>query len=143
MKSLITLSRGTTFQTFFSPENIALAESLGETIWNPNPLHMTPEEVAEQISDCENVVTLWGSARLDEKILDRAPKLKLLTHLGGTVVPFVSEAVWERGIRVISANAYFAESVAEGTLAYMLCALRDIPKANLAISKFALCMNLQ
>ncbi|MBQ8818880.1 MAG: hydroxyacid dehydrogenase, partial [Clostridia bacterium] len=36
--------------------------------------------------------------------------------------------MWERGIKVISANDYFAESVAEGTLAYILCALRDIPK---------------
>lgn len=128
MKSLITLSRGTTFETFFNAQNVALAESLGKTVWNSNSRQMTPEEVAEQISDCENVVTLWGSPRLDEKILDRAPKLKLLTHLGGTVVPFVSDALWERGIKVISANSIFAESVAEGTLAYILCALRDIPK---------------
>ena len=128
MKSLITLSRGNTFQTFFTEKNIALAESLGDVIWNQNPRHMTAEEVAEQIADCDNVVTLWGSTRIDEKILANAPKLKLLTHLGGTVVPFVSEALWDRGIKVISANSIFAESVAEGTLAYILCALRDIPK---------------
>ena len=128
MKSLISIAKGATFNTFFDSQNIALADGLGENIWNPYERRMTADEVAEQIADCENYVTLWGSPRLDDRILDRAPKLKLLTHLGGTVVPFVSEAVWERGIRVISANAYFAESVAEGTLAYMLCALRDIPK---------------
>ena len=128
MKSFITLAKGNTFNTFFNRENIALAQRLGETVWNCETRRMTVDEAAEQIADCENYVTLWGSPRLDARILENAPKLKLLTHLGGTVVPFVSEEMWERGIRVISGNAYFAESVAEGTLAYILCALRDIPK---------------
>ena len=123
MRSLISLTKGTTFDTFFNKSNIELANSLGGAVWNESDHRMTAEEIAERIGDCENYVTLWGSPRLDETILDKAPKLKLLTHLGGTVVPFVSDAMWERGIKVISANDYFAESVAEGTLAYMLCAL--------------------
>ena len=128
MKSLISLARGNTFDTFFDKNNIELVNSLGDVIWNPSEHRMTNDDVASQIGDCENYVTLWGSPRLDSEILKSAPNLKLLTHLGGTVVPFVSEEMWERGIKVISANDYFAESVAEGTLAYILCALRDIPK---------------
>ena len=34
MKSLISVSRGETFNTFFNKENIELAESLGGAIWN-------------------------------------------------------------------------------------------------------------
>ena len=128
MRSFITLAKGNTFNTFFDKDNIALTEGLGGAVWNEDPRHMTPSEIAERIGSCENYVTLWGSARLDAEILRNAPNLKLLTHLGGTVVPFVSDEMWERGIRVISANDYFAESVAEGTLAYILAALRDIPK---------------
>lgn len=128
MKSFISIARGETFDTFFSRANVELTEALGEAVWNGSARRMTAEEVAEKIADCENYVTLWGSPALDSRILDKAPRLKLLTHLGGTVVPFVSEEMWERGIKVISANDYFAESVAEGTLAYILCALRDIPK---------------
>jgi phosphoglycerate dehydrogenase-like enzyme len=127
MKSFISVARGTNFDTFFDRENIELAESLGGAVWNTSEHRMTPEQVAEGIGECENYVTLWSSPRLDEQILDSAPKLKLLTHLGGTVVPFVSDAMWERGIRVLSGNRFFAESVAEGTLGYMLAALRDIP----------------
>ena len=133
MKSFISLARGKTFDTFFDKDNIELAESFGKVVWNEEARKMTADEVAEKISDCENYVTLWGSPRLDSEILKNAPKLKLLTHLGGTVVPFVSEEMWERGIKVISANDYFAESVAEGTLAYILCALRDIPKYSDAL----------
>ena len=128
MKSLISLAQGNTFDTFFDKDNLALIAALGETVWNQGEHRMSADEVAEKIGDCENYVTLWGSPRLDAEILKKAPKLKLLTHLGGTVVPFVSDEMWERGIKVISANDYFAESVAEGTLAYILCALRDIPK---------------
>lgn len=128
MKSFITLPKGVNFDTFFTKSNVELAKSLGEAVWNESDRNMTEDEAAERIGDCENYVTLWGSPRLDSKILEKAPKLKLLTHLGGTVVPFVSDALWERGIKVISGNAYFAESVAEGTLAYILSALRDIPK---------------
>jgi len=128
MKALITTPRGEVFDTFFTPENIALAESLGEIVWNDTGRMFTPAEAAERIGDCDVYITTWGSPRLDETILAAAPKLKLLTHLCGTVVPFVSDALWERGIRVLSGNRYFAESVAEGTLAYMLTALRDIPR---------------
>lgn len=128
MKSFISLARGETFDTFFDKPNIELVKSLGETVWNESTLRMTADEVAERIADCENYVTLWGSPALDKRILDKAPRLKLLTHLGGTVVPFVSDEMWERGIKVISANDFFAESVAEGTLAYILAALRDIPR---------------
>ena len=128
MRTLVSLARGRTFDTFFDKDNIDLAESFGEVTWNNFDRRMTADEVAERIWSCENYVTLWGSPRLDPQILKNAPNLRLLTHLGGTVVPFVSDEMWERGIRVISANDYFAESVAEGTLAYILCALRNIPK---------------
>lgn len=128
MKTFVSLPRGAVFDTFFTEENVNLIESLGEVVWNTKTDNMSEEDVAAAIGDCEVYMTLWGSPRLDEKILQSAPKLRLLTHLGGTVVPFVSDAMWKRGIRVISGNAYFAESVAEGALAYILAALRDIPK---------------
>ena len=127
MKAFVSLPRNTTFDTFFTPENIALAKCLGEIVWNETDRHLTPEEIAARIGDCDTYITGWGSPRLDKTILDAAPNLRLLTHLCGTVVPFVSDEMWERGIRVLSGNRFFAESVAEGTLAYILAALRDIP----------------
>jgi phosphoglycerate dehydrogenase-like enzyme len=127
MKAFVTLPRGTVFDTFFTPENITLAESLGEIVWNESDRHLTPSEIAKRIGNCDTYITGWGSPRLDREILDAAPKLRLLTNLCGTVVPFVSDEMWDRGIRVLSGNRFFAESVAEGTLAYILAALRDIP----------------
>ena len=127
MKAFVTLPRNVVFDTFFTPQNLELAKALGTFIWNETDRQLTPAEIAAQIGDCDTYITGWSSPRLDREILDAAPNLKLLVHLCGTVVPFVSDEMWERGIRVLSGNRFFAESVAEGTLAYMLAALRDIP----------------
>ena len=128
MKTFVTLPKNSVFPTFFTDENIALAESLGEVIWNDTDIQLTHDEIAQSIGSSDVYVTGWGSPRLDARILDAAPNLKLLVHLCGTVVPVVSDELWERGIRVISGNDFFAESVAEGTIGYILAALRDIPK---------------
>ena len=127
MKALITTPRGIEFDTFFTPENIVLAEQLGDIVWNNTNKQFTKDEIIERIGDCDVYITTWGAQRLDAEILDAAPNLKMLTHLCGTVVPVVSDAVWERNIRVLSGNRFFAESVAEGTLAYILAVLRQIP----------------
>ena len=128
MKTFVTLPKNSVFPTFFTDENIALAESLGDVIWNDTDIQLTHDEIAQSIGSSDVYVTGWGSPRLDARILDAAPNLKLLVHLCGTVVPVVSDELWEQGIRVISGNDFFAESVAEGTIGYILSALRDIPK---------------
>ena len=127
MKAFAACPHGINFDTFFTPENVALAESLGEICWVGRSGKLTADDIDERIADCDTYITFWGSPRLDEELLARAPKLKLHTHLCGTVVPVTSDAEWERGVRVICGNDWFARSVAEGTVAYILAALRDIP----------------
>ena len=127
MKALISVPKGILFNTFFTEENIKLAESLGEIIWNDGEEQMSEEALAAKIKGCDVYVALWGAPGLTESVLKNAPDLKLLTVLGSTVTPFVSEAMWDRGIRVISGFDYFSESTAEGAIAYILAALRKIP----------------
>ena len=106
---------------------MSLAESLGEIKWCGGKDGTSKEELKRLISDCDVYVTCWSSPPLDRDLLDSAPNLKLLTHLGSTVAPVTTDDVWERGIKVISAFDYFSESTAEGAIAYMLAALRGIP----------------
>ena len=127
MKALISVPLKPPFDTFFTKENIELAESLGEIVWNTTGDHFSTDELKKLIADCDVYVTCWGSPALTKEILDCAPKLRLLTHTAGTVVPFVTDEMWDRGIRVISGNEYFAMSTAEGAITYMLSALRRIP----------------
>ena len=127
MKALVSVPKGPVFDTFFTPENIRFADSLGEIVWHEGAAPMTEEELKNKLGDCDVYVTLWKSPALTASVLEHAPKLKLMTHLGSTVVPFVSDAMWARGIKVISAFDYYAESTAEGAISYILSAQRRIP----------------
>ena len=126
MKALVAIKQDKTFDTFFSKENIAFAESIGEFVWF-DTTSATQDELKEKIKDCDTYITGWGSPALTPEILDCAPNLKLLTHLGSTVAPVVCDEVYERGIKVISGFDYYSKSTAEGAMAYILSALRNIP----------------
>lgn len=126
MKALVAIKRDKTFDTFFTKENIKLAESLGDIIWY-DITSFSQDDLKETIKDCDTYITCWGSPALTPEILDCAPNLKLLTHLGSTVAPVTCDEVYERGIKVISGFDYYSRSTAEGAVAYMLAALRNIP----------------
>ncbi len=63
-------------------------------------------------------VTGWGTPVFDEAVLVQADRLRLIVHTGDSVKPYVTDAVYGRGIRVVSGNEVFAESVAESVVAY-------------------------
>ena len=129
MKALVAINKDKTFDTFFTKDNIDYAESLGEIVWLDTAT-ASVDELKEKIKDCDTYITCWGSPALTPEILECAPKLKLLTHLGSTVAPVVCDEVYERDIKVISGFDYFSKSTAEGAVAYMLAAMRDIPFYN-------------
>ena len=70
-------------------------------------------------------MTGWGHPMMDSKSLENT-SIKLIAHTGGSVADYVSQDVYEAGIKVISGNNLFAESVAEGTVGYMMLALRKM-----------------
>lgn len=124
MKTFIAIENDETRATFLTPENMALLKSFGSVREISGELSV--QNAAARVGDSEVYMTCWGSPRLEKSVLDSAPDLKLLVHLCGTVAPFVSDEMFERGIKVISGNAFFARSTAEGALAYILAAQRNI-----------------
>ncbi len=126
MKALVAIKKDKTFDTFFTKENMLFAESLGNILWL-DTANVNGDELKEKIKDCDTYITCWGSPALTPEILECAPKLKLLTHLGSTVAPVTCDEVFQKGIKVISGFDYYSKSTAEGAVAYMLAALRNIP----------------
>jgi phosphoglycerate dehydrogenase-like enzyme len=66
----------------------------------------------------------WGGPMLDDAFLQAAPKLKAFFYGAGTVGYCLTEAVFERGVVVTTANAANAVPVAEYTLATILFSLK-------------------
>lgn len=126
IKILVSIPAGEMRDSFFSEALSARLEQLGCVEWNTNTEQFSEEELAEKLSGVDICISGWGNTPFYEKTLKYADKLKLIAHIGGSVRPMVGDAAFERGIRVCSGNRVFAESVAEGVLAYMLCSLRRI-----------------
>ena len=85
---------------------------------------LEPEQWAEMIADCTALLTTWGSPKLDDAILAHNDVLRIIAHVGGSVAAVVPDSVFDRGIRVSTANPLMARSVAEHCIMLMLMGMR-------------------
>ncbi len=88
------------------------------------------DELADELSRLEVLITSWGCPRIDENFIDHTPRLRLIAHLAGSVKGFIDDAVWRRGIKVVNAVAANAVPVAEYTLAAILFANKQVFQLN-------------
>lgn len=123
---LVSIPQGEIRDSFFSEELKVRLEEIGHVEWNKNTRQYSEEEFAEKLRGIDICISGWGNTPFHEKTLQYADRLKLIAHNAGSIRPMVGEAAFHKGIRVCSGNRVFAESVAEGVLAYMLCSLRKI-----------------
>ncbi|MEV0241125.1 hydroxyacid dehydrogenase [Streptomyces sp. NPDC050674] len=91
---------------------------------------LTDPRVLDTLARTEILVTGWGCPRLDEKVLDAAPRLRAVLHSAGSVKSFATPALRERGIALSSAAVANAVPVAEYTLAMILLAGKDVLAAR-------------
>ncbi|HDZ21553.1 hypothetical protein LCGC14_0123930 [marine sediment metagenome] len=77
-----------------------------------------------QLADVELLFTGWGAPTLDEAFLAAAPKLKVVFYGAGSVRGMVTDASWDRGVRIVSAWAANAVPVIEYTFAQIILGLK-------------------
>ncbi len=127
MNILVTIPNGQVKDTFIPPDVAQRLSSIGTVTWNNEDSQYRSAELKEKLAGMNVCITGWGSACFDESVLKGADSLKLVAHTGGSVSPIVSPAFFEKGLKIVSGNRLYAESVAEGVIAYILCALRELP----------------
>ncbi len=89
--------------------------------------HLTEESIQDNLSllqETDIIFSGWGGVAMDEKFLKAAPKLKAVFYGAGSIRSIVSDAFWERNIRITSSYAANAIAVADYTLAQILFALK-------------------
>ena len=124
---LITMQEGSTRRSFFPEEVKKFLEEHFEVVWNETGKKMTKEDLKPLLPEFDAVMTGWGSEFYDAALLGENPRLKLIAHTGGTVGNLLDASVYDVGVRVLTENQIYAESVAEGTIAFLLAAQRSIP----------------
>ena len=78
----------------------------------------------EALAEAEVALGTWGMPVLDAAFLAAAPRLRAILYGAGSVRAFVTDALWDRGVRVTSAAEVNAACVAEYTLAAILFSLK-------------------
>ncbi len=127
MNILVNSPKGYIRDTFLPEEVLNRLSAHHNVIVNETENHFTKEEMMEKIKDVDILFTGWGSLRLDADIVQHANRLKFVAHTGGSVAGLISEALYQKGVRVISGNDVYARSVAEGVIGYLLLGLRRLP----------------
>ncbi|MCY4146127.1 MAG: hydroxyacid dehydrogenase [Chloroflexi bacterium] len=78
------------------------------------------------LRDMEILISSWLCPRLDAAFLARAPQLRAVFYGAGTIKRLVSDAMWERGIRISHAASANADCVAEFVTAQIVLALKGM-----------------
>ena len=134
MNILVSIPQGDLFDSFIYKNTVERMRKMGNVVLNESNAHFTHEELCEKIKGMDIVITGWGSPCIDADVLQYADSLKYVAHTGGSVANYVCEEVYKKGITVISGNEMYAESVAEGVIAYILSSLRMIPRFSHRLS---------
>ncbi len=95
-------------------------------VYLPGDGKATVDDFKKYAKDCDAVITGWGHPQITAEMISKT-KIKLVAHTGGSVGSLTGADVYDAGIKVISGNVLFAESVAEGVISYMLMGLRKQP----------------
>ena len=123
MKIFVNIPEGFRNGSFITPRIKEYLSKIGDITYNSSSSPLGGDELRKALENADAVITGWGQPLITA---ENAGNIKLIVHTGGTVGGIVDMSVFDKGIRVISGNNYYAESVAEGTLSYMLYALRNM-----------------
>ena len=127
MKLFVSIPRTVNaWKRFMTEDARAYLEERFDVSYFPLDRRVQPEDIPVYAKDADAMMIGWGNPMMDRALLEQT-SVKLIAHTGGSVGDLVDQTAYENGITVVSGNELYAESTAEGALAYMLSALRHIP----------------
>lgn len=125
LRALIAINRHW-YPSLLSGQDLTRLRDLVEIVDVEPPVAADHDFLVHNLGGADLVITSWDTANLDAEIIAAAPHLKWLCHAAGSVRPVVSEALWQRGIRVTSAASAISHGVAEFCLGLILLASKRV-----------------
>lgn len=111
-------------------EDLAPLDGLAEIVMSPHDWDIMPRaEILEKIGDCEGLLS-QGELRVDEELLDAAPKLRIAANAAMGIDNLDLKALTARGIWATNTPAAFVESTADLTLGLILSTLRRMAEGD-------------
>lgn len=126
-KAYITIPQGEVYDTFITEKARKAWETFCIVEKNPYDRQMTAEEICTEAKDADIIIAGWGTISYNSDVIEKLPNLKFIVYTAGSTSVVAGDgSLFERGIKLLSGNEYFAMSVAEACLCYTICALRKI-----------------
>jgi phosphoglycerate dehydrogenase-like enzyme len=114
------------YQRMMSTADWDALDAFADVVHHPGPEPAAKEDLLALLPAADGCLTSWGVARLDADVIAAAPRLQMMAHMGSSVTRFVSEAVWNKGVRVTTAAPALARDVAVTTLGLMIVGQKRI-----------------
>lgn len=131
---ILVLPRTALYQKLFNPSADARLREMAAPRFNDGEAEWSTEQLSRYVDgNTEVLITGWGSPKLTDAVLDRAPNLKLVAHSAGSVKFMLDEKLLERGIKVSTAGAAMVRPVSEMTVMLCLLMLRPIHEMDAAM----------
>jgi phosphoglycerate dehydrogenase-like enzyme len=111
------------YDEIYGPQTRATIDELIDVVAPPQTAKSILAD-PEPLREVELILSGWGAPLMDEAFLSHAPCLRAVFYGAGSIRGFVTDALWERGISVTSAQAINAIPTAEYTLATILFSLK-------------------
>lgn len=108
----------------FTPSAIERLGSFARVIAAGEDTAAIAQRLPKLLPEADACMTGWGSPPLTPELLERAPRLKIITHSAGSIKRLIPVEAFERGIVVSHAADIIAEAVCECTLLMTLTGLR-------------------
>lgn len=106
------------------PQTLTELCSFAEVSLNDDGHNWSEDELSSRLPGVDALLCSWGTALLTPALLDSADRLCLIAYAAGSVKYFVTDAVYDRGIRVTHAAPRIADSVADISLLLAMMGLR-------------------
>lgn len=114
------------YQRMFSEAAWRDLEDVATIVHHQGQMPANKDELLALLPGVEACITSWGVAQFDDEVVAAADSLGAIAHMGSSVQRYISDAVFERDIRVTSAGIALARDVAETTIGLMIVGRKRI-----------------
>ncbi len=112
------------FDDIYGDDSLTAIAPWGRLLGRPCTAAQLQTAPPAWLDDVEVLFTGWDAPRLDAELLARMPRLRAVFYGAGSIRPIASDALWERGIVVVSAAALNAQPVVEFTMGAILLSFK-------------------
>ena len=123
---LLHLAHKEVARTIFPPVFADALKEFGDLEIVENGAALTEKELAARIRAADVLLTAWGSSRIPVSLAQDPGRLRYVCHVTGSLCGCVPLGIIDAGIPVTNWGDAPAQAIAEGAMALLLAALKDL-----------------